>query len=91
MVRGVEVLAIPARREEDVGTDTSIALLVGEVDCVVATGTGRGAVGGVGEAGSLPATEGKGVSLGAGRVDGLPRTDHGVTSDHAEALTEDVR
>jgi hypothetical protein len=88
VVGRVEVLPVPARREEDVGTDTSRALLVGEVDGVISANTGGRAVRGVGESGSLPATEAEGVSLRTCLVDSLPLADHGVTGDHTETLGE---
>lgn len=86
VIRRVEVLSVPARGEEDVGTDTSRALLVGEVDGVISANTRRRAVRGIGESGSLPAAEAEGISLRACCVDSLPLADHGVTSDHTETL-----
>ena len=88
MVGRVEVDPVPARGEEDVGTDTSRALLVREVDGVISANTRGGAIRGVGEPGSLPATEAESVSLRACLVDSLPLADHGVTSDHTETLED---
>lgn len=88
MIRGVKVLSVPAVGEEDVGTNSTSALLLGELDGIVTADTWGRRVGSIGEAGTLPAAESKGECLGLRLVPLFPCAKHGVTSDHTEADRE---
>jgi hypothetical protein len=87
VVRGVEILSIPARGEEDVGTDSSGTLSGGEGDGVPASGT-RVRVGTVTLEVRAEATEANGTSIDIVGSRGPPCTGHWVTSDHTETLLE---
>lgn len=87
VVWGIEIFAIPARWEEDVGANTTVTFLLGELNGIVVATTRRRHVRGVRKAGALPAPEGKSISFRACGVD--PRvtsSEHWVSSDHAETL-----
>lgn len=85
VVGGVEIPAIPARREEDVGTDTSSASPLGELNSIERASTRVGVCVVRGEVGT-EATPGNGTSLSAVGIPVGVVTDHRVPDDHTEAL-----
>lgn len=85
----IKVLSIPARWEEDVGTDTTIALFLGQFDGVIPSSARRRHVRWITEGLTFPASEGQGIGLRAGSVDsGVSSSKHWVTSNHSESLRE---
>ena len=85
MVGGVKILSIPARREEDIGTDASSASSLGELDGIERAST-RVRVCVVGAEVGTKAAPGNGASSSAVGVPMSVVTDHGVPDDHTEAL-----
>jgi hypothetical protein len=87
MVSRVEVFSVPARREENVGTNTAIALSSGKRDSVTVTST-RVRVLRITSKVRAEAAETDRAGVDVVRGGCPPGTRHWVTSDHTEALGE---
>jgi len=84
MISRINITTVPARGEEDVGTDTASTGLVGECDGIERSGTGMGP-GRIASEVGIPATMSESISFSAASWGALG-ADHGVSDDHTEAL-----